>query len=455
MRKMSVKLRVTLWYMLAVSIISVIVMLVMNSHAESMIMHDIQLRMERAVGKMSERLVDKHGNLRPPPDFMFYDDGVHMILYNGEKSVIGGVKPFFISYDILVGDNSFRKTESNGERYYEYDKELEILGKMYYLKGFTSAKNELTGISQMLKSNLLLVIIMIVIAGLGGYFIISRAFLPVKKISRTAEQISSGDDLSRRINIGSEIGNDEIYNLANVFDKMLDKIERLFKKEKQFTSDASHELRTPVAVILSECEYLEDGEKSIDEYKEGIESIKRQSKKMSKLISELLMISRMDANTLKTEFETVDLSELLEFICDEQEQIRNGNVALAKNISSGIMVEGDRFLLTRLIINLINNAYQYIGNGDRIEAGLSEENGKVCLWIEDNGIGIKEEEISKIWDRFYQADSARTNDGSGSMGLGLSMVKWIAKCHGGEISVVSQEGTGSRFTFILNKKEKS
>ena len=124
---------------------------------------------------------------------------------------------------------------------------------------------------------------------------------------------------------------------------------------------------------------------------------------------------------------------------------------LVRNIQENVTATADRLLITRLFINLISNAYRYIGDGDKINVTLSEENGSIVFSVKDNGIGIAEEHIPKIWNRFYRVDNSRTSDEHNSMGLGLSMVKWIAECHNGSISVCSKLGAGSTFTFIMPK----
>lgn len=321
-----------------------------------------------------------------------------------------------------------------------------------WLKGIASLADEIYTLRSVAKTNLILTLLLIIIAAGGGYFIISRAFAPVNKIRKTAEEIIKSSDLSQRIEIGK--GKDEIHELANTFDNMLEKIEQTIEREKQFTQDASHELRTPVAVILSECEYMTDCADTVGDLKESAEAVKKQADKMSKLISELLMISRMDKNTLQVSFEEVDISELLNFVCDEQAEIHGEGISLLREIPTGITADADRFLLTRLFINLISNAYQYGRENGTINVRLSESGDNAVFSVTDDGIGISEENKEKIWERFFQADPSRTANENGSMGLGLSMVKWIAECHGGSVSVESELGKGSTFTFILPKKSK-
>lgn len=175
---------------------------------------------------------------------------------------------------------------------------------------------------------------------------------------------------------------------------------------------------------------------------------------MSKLISELLTITRMDKNSVKTVFEAVDISELLGFVCDEQEEIHDGSIALHREICGGVCAEADRSLLARLFINIISNAYTYGKKDGNIWVSLKEEKEKIVFSVADDGIGIAPENLDKIWERFYQVDSARTSNEEGNTGLGLSMAKWIAERHGGKISVSSKLGEGSVFRFEMLRKQR-
>lgn len=453
LRKMSLKLKITLWYTLAMILISGTVIAMMSSFSTKMLERDTQRRIVQTVEDMSRNLLDRGGTIRRVPEFMYYKDGVYLVIYDENNNVLGGVLPFGISDGLEIQKDVFRSNVYNDSKCYEFDKEITTKQGKYFVKGIASSGDEEYGVKSALKINALLSLITILLAAIGGYLMINRALVPVKKISDTADRISKSNNLSERINLKD--GHDEIYGLARVFDKMLDKIEEAFEKEKQFTSDASHELRTPVAVIMSECEYMEDCAKTVDEYKESAASIKRQTGRMSKLISELLTISRMDRNKIETNFEEVDISELVTFVCDEQEEINSKEIDLARNIEPQIIVAADRFLLTRAFVNLLSNAYQYIGDGNRIEVSLTSEKDRIVFAVKDNGIGISEENLPKIWERFYQADASRTANQNGSMGLGLPMVKWIAEAHGGKVNVESVLGTGSTFTLEIPHQKRA
>lgn len=450
MKKLSIKFKITLWYTIVMVLISGIVLAIMTSATQEMLERDIYDRIVKNVMDFS-RMLEGPGN----PDFQipkfgFYNQGVRMLVYDDDNNIVAGSIPFEIDTSSELVDNNMITVTENRNKYYIYTLKARRRGSElspYWVKGVYAVTDDMYAVNAAAKTNLILTVILIIIAAAGGYFVIGRALSPVTKIRNTAERISESRDLPRRIHIGA--GKDEIHELANTFDSMLDKIEYTFEREKQFTSDASHELRTPLAVILSECEYMTDCAETYDEIKESAYSVKSQAEKMSKLISELLMISRMDKNTIQTEFEEIDISEFLNFVCDEQTEIQTENIMLLRNVEPDIVVKADRFLLARLFINLISNAYRYGKDGGNIIVTLRQDKDEIIASVADDGIGIAESDVPKIWDRFYRVNPSRTANENGGEGLGLSMVKWIAECHGGSVSVESTLGKGSTFTFSM------
>ena len=452
MKKISLKLKITLWYVVAMLMVVSVVLFAMLSVSSKIIDKEVTERLVRTVTISTRQLRTPFGDGIDIKHFRFYDQGVHMALFDAEYNLISEQTPFSIPEDKLeFEDNVIKTLTYDGDSYYSYDRSITTKdGKSYWLKGIISITNENNVINSMAKLNVLLALIFIVCAAVGGYFIIDRTFKPVNKISRTAEEIAQSGDFSKRI--GMEGGSDELSGLANTFDNMLDKLEQTYEREKQFTSDASHELRTPVAVIVSECEYMLDCAKKVDEYRDCAVSVKKQADKMSKLISELLMISRMDRNSKLSEYEQVNLSEMLGFVCDEQQEIQTKDIRLEKNISDNVYAVCDKLLIMRLFINLISNAYQYTDDGGTIIVSLSGDDKQIVFSVEDNGIGISQKDITEIWERFYQVDVSRNDkDGSG-IGIGLSMVKQIARLHGGKVDVQSELGKGSKFTFAMPLK---
>ncbi len=470
MNRISIKTKITLWYTLILLVISIAALFLMVSVSRDMLIKDSSEKLVRSVEHIvpmvdaTEREMPERDmpNASPPnnrpmpknemdklPGFRFFNDGVHTAVYDEDGNIVNGALPFEFASEISFENEVVQEKVFRGDKHLTYAKQIQGRdGGLYHIVGVISIANESVLLNSVTKTNLFLIVILILVAALGGYLILRQAFKPVETISNTAKSISESRNLSQRIAL--EGGKDEIHRLADTFDEMLSKIEKTLDKEKQFTSDASHELRTPVAVISSECEYTLECAVTLDEAKESVMSIKQQTDKMSRLISELLAISRMDRDTIDIHFEHTDVSELLNFVCDEQEEIHAKNMTLKRDIMQNVCFETDSMLLARIFINLISNAYSYGKENGTIEVSLLEREKEVVVQISDNGIGISEEDIPKIWERFYQVNTSRTNT-DGSMGLGLSMVKLIADKLGVSIAVKSKLGEGTSFTLIVPK----
>ena len=287
---------------------------------------------------------------------------------------------------------------------------------------------------------------------LGGYYITKRAFRPVERIRKTAEEIAHGGDLSKRIELGN--GKDEIYQLGETFDYMLDRLEESFEREKQFTSDASHELRTPTSVILAQSEYALKNAATLEDARESLTVIFRQAKRMSSLISQLLTLARADRGKIKPNLEMLDISELLEItILEMQTSAGEKGISISTDIEEPhIKMLADETMLMRIFVNLLQNAVIYGRENGWIHVSLKEQNQEIQIVIQDNGIGMEKDKLDKIWERFYQVNPSREKKDSGSSGLGLSMVKWMVGIHNGSISVDSQVNRGTIFTIKFPKK---
>lgn len=439
MKNFSVKFKITVWYTVIMALVSAVVLAVMTSVSAGFVDRDVKMRAERAT-EMLAREVEKNPHI---PGFRYFDQGVQMVLLDDHFKMIGGQSPFGISENLTCEEGKIRTETYHEKKFYVIDRK--IPGETtYWVKGIVPVSDGADSMRSVMKSNVLLILVMIILASGGGYILLGRILNPIEKMRKTAEEISQSSDLSRRLSLPA--GNDELHRLADSFDRMLDKLEETLEREKQFTSDASHELRTPVAAILSSCEFMERYAKTEEDFKETAGGIKLEAERMSKLISQLLMISRMEQNTLKTQFERLDFGELLHFVCEEQQEIHTEPIELETEIADGIFVRGDRALLVRLAVNLISNAYTY--GKSKIFVSLKQEKEQAVLTVLDDGIGIAEENLPKIWERFYQVDPSRTHE-QGNMGLGLSMVRWIAAFHGGEIQVKSRLGEGTEFRFFI------
>lgn len=288
--------------------------------------------------------------------------------------------------------------------------------------------------------------VIVFLAALGSCVIIGRSLRPLRRITESAREITDGSDLSRRIQLSS--GRDEVHELADTFNDMMGRLERSFDAERQFTSDASHELRTPVTVILAECEMAEKMPEDTEAVQESVTEIHKQARKMSELIGKLLAYTRLEQGTRRIDREELDLSGLVEDVCEEQRTVAARNIKIECEASPDVLVNGDVALLISLVQNLVTNAVKYGKDGGHVWVKVYSEGSKACVSVRDDGIGIGEEDLACIWNRFYQADRSRSDESRG-IGLGLSLAQQIARLHGGRITASSRPGEGSEFIFSM------
>ena len=280
--------------------------------------------------------------------------------------------------------------------------------------------------------------IYIMIAIAGGLFISGKALSPIDRITKTALEIGHGN-LKTRLNLPKV--QDEVGRLSAAFDEMLDRLEASFIRERQFTSDASHELRTPIAVISAHAEEALSEKRTLTEVTENMAVILKESRSMSHMVSQLLFLARCDEGRTQPEFEDINLSVIVKELCEELEKLAtNKNIGLSAYVENDIIIKGDQTLLTMALMNLIENAIKYNKPNGKIEVSLLKKSESAEIIVHDTGIGILEEEISHLFDRFYRADKSRARTGTG---LGLSIVKWIVDAHHGSISIESSPGLGT------------
>ncbi|MCD7832646.1 MAG: HAMP domain-containing histidine kinase [Lachnospiraceae bacterium] len=388
------------------------------------------------------------GYIEIDDDFLDTVNDVYTSLCQADGTLIYGENPIALDTEELdFQDSVVQRVRVDGTLYYVFDRQLTLDGlEGLWLRGVVSEEQGETELSAISRTSLILQPILVLIAVIGGWLIAGRVLAPIRQISETAAQIRQGDDLKKRIELND--GSDELHQLASQFNEMFSRLEDSFQAQQQFVSDASHELRTPVTVIRAQCDLtLEEEEASPEEYREALEVIRRQSKKLSRLISDMLDFARLELQPERYQKEELNLSALVEDICSDLALIREKNITLTCEAEPNLRIRGNRELLTRLLTNLISNAYRYGKTDGHIWVHLRSEPGhSFVLSVQDDGIGIAPEEQSNIFRRFYQTDPSRSGKGNG---LGLAMVKEIAEFHEGDIRVQSEPGRGSTFDFFL------
>lgn len=282
-------------------------------------------------------------------------------------------------------------------------------------------------------------------AAAGGIFLAGRALKPVGKIAQTAEEIGE-TDLSQRIDVNTK---DELGRLAAILNAMIERLEKAFQRQKQFTSDASHELRTPLAVIEAESTLALEKDRPSSDYRQSLETISQESKRMSSLIEQLLALARADAGKEQWNFTEVNLGELITDLATDVEVLcQEKGLRFRSGQTEELVVRGDEARLRELFMNLLDNAIRYTPAPGTISMSLRREGHMAIVAVKDTGVGIPAEDIPSIFERFYRVDKSRSRT-EGGTGLGLAICKHIAEAHGGKIEVQSQVGVGSTFSVLL------
>ena len=288
--------------------------------------------------------------------------------------------------------------------------------------------------------------VLLVAAG-GGYWLSQRALAPVDALVRTARDIG-GSNLSSRLQ-KLDTG-DELQRLSDTLNEMLERIERTFLRVTEFTADASHELRTPIALIRTEAELALRRSRKDTEYRESLHHILLEAERTSRLIEQLLALARADSGREALPMQPVNLCPTLRDVAESWQQVANvRNLEFSRSIDgSDSFVLGDETLLRRLADILLDNAFKYTPSPGSVHLSFEQRGDNAVIAVRDSGVGIAEEDQSKIFERFYRADKARSR-ARGGTGLGLSIAQWIVLQHRGSITVESRPGSGAIFRVEL------
>lgn len=278
---------------------------------------------------------------------------------------------------------------------------------------------------------------------LGGWWISSEAIRPVENISAAAVKIAAGD-LSQRINMTE--ADTELGRLAAVLNSTFERLDSAFTQQKQFASDAAHELRTPVSVILTQTQTALGREREAKDYRQTIEACQRAAQRMRKLISELLELARLDAGQESMKRLSLDLSKIVvESVELVQPLAHERGIRINVEVTP-LEITGDSEKLGLVVTNLLTNAIQYNHDGGEVKIAMRRDGNVAVLTVSDTGRGISSEDMPRVFERFYRADKSRS---SSNAGLGLAISKAIVAAHGGTIDVASEEHAGAVFTVRL------
>ena len=452
MKRFSLKLKLTAMYSFFMVLVTCLCLAVLFSLSGNEILTSAQMHLRERVQESADEIELEDGEFEIDSDFYSLDNNVYLALYDTGGNFLYGKVPPGLEQAPQFEDGKIQTVKSGTEQWYVYDVQYEMEnGQEFYIRGVVSVTETQKEFLIAVRFAVILLPLTVILTALIGYRLIRRTLLPVRQMTETVQEIQKDGDLSRRIRVSQETGKDEFYQLAGTFDGMLESLEQAFLRERQFTSDVSHELRTPVSVILAQCEASLNRTDLSEEQRKEILLIRKKAGEMSQMISQLLLLSRADQGRQQLNKEEINISELTEIIVEEQKMLaQRRKIEVHTEIEPDITGYLDESFYIRMLDNLISNAVSYGKEGGNMKVTLHQIPFGVRGTVEDDGIGISRDDQVHIWERFYRVDASRTGKEEGShSGLGLSMVKWIAQAHGGNVRVESELGKGSCFTFEL------
>lgn len=303
---------------------------------------------------------------------------------------------------------------------------------------------ETAGLSALVLALLLPVILLLCFG--GSFWLAGRALAPVRRLTRLADAVQKGGDMRQRVPV--PMARDEIRDLAETLNAMLARLDAAFAVQRRFVADASHDLRTPVAAMLSLAENARDGI-GPQTPAQSLEAIAEQAQRMRQLIANLLQLSRADEGRLQVEREPIRLDMLVRDVAVSLLPLaQERRITLQPGQLDEVSIEGDVSQLLLIVMNLVDNALTYTPPGGTITVGVQGGADRTTLTVHDTGIGISTDDLPHIFERFYRADVARQRATGGS-GLGLAIVHTLVEAHQGSVSVTSTPGNGTTFVVTL------
>jgi two-component system OmpR family sensor kinase len=343
----------------------------------------------------------------------------------------------------------FGYLRNGGRRYRGYVRRFSAGDQTYLLVVLQSLQRQEEFLSELTRTFALVIPLVVVLASAGGYFLARRSLAPVVAMSAQAGRIGAAT-LHERLPVRNE--RDELGRLARSFNELLDRLDQSFERQRRFMADASHELRTPVAILRGEAEVaLAQLERPPGEYREALEVLRAEAQRLARIVEDLFTLARADAGQLPLTQSDFYLDDLA---ADCLRTVRT--LALAKGIqltcdlAEELPVHGDEGLLRRMLVNLLDNAIKFTGEGGSVTLVCRREGASYALGVTDTGPGIPPELQPRVFERFFRMNKARSHaEGNGGAGLGLSIASWIAGAHGGRLELTRSDSSGSTFTAFL------
>jgi len=349
----------------------------------------------------------------------------------------------------LQTDNheSFSRVSAAGQSYRVLVRPFTLANQSLYLAAAAPEAGNILILSSFLVALLASAPVLLLVSSACGYWVGRRALKPVDQITSSAQSISIRN-LSERLPVAET--SDELQRLAETCNAMLSRLESAVTRIKQFTADASHELRAPLSFIRTVAEVELQNPQIDPGSRRAFAQIVDEGSKAAVLLGDMLTLARADSECSDMQWEPVDLAAVLDQVCEKARSLaeaRNLSISITSPIGSNVNIKGDYLTLRRLVWIMLDNAIKYTPAPGRIDVILSTDQRQATLLVRDSGIGISKADLPFIFDRFYRVDPSRSQvEGSG---LGLAIAKWITEMHHADLSVVSEEDQGTTFHIVF------
>lgn len=455
MKNLSIKLQLTVWYSLTIFVVSTALFtsfyyitkrsIILEtdrsllSHA-SQIADNVALNTDNVFDSQTQEIVDVSKSQIPGIFVVVTDIAGHRVKSEDDgtflklaKDAINSKKEAY-SYQTINGTN-LRLIS------YPVEREGTVIGTIvmgHPVDIYQQALRQLRNIT------LLLILFLVIPSILLGYFLASNATNFINHLAKRMQKITT-ENLSERVELPSK--SSETFNLVTSFNNLLDRINESFNREKQFIGEVAHEIKTPLAVIKSNAEVILSKERDISEYKASLEQVLSHADKLSKRLSGLVDFAWSQAYDVRKHFTRISISNILKEVFENVQYLaKNKKIDADREIEEELCVFGKEDKLSQVFYNILDNAVKFTEEGGKVFLKLRKEGSNAVVSISDTGVGISEEDIKTIFDRFYRSESHKNIRGHG---LGLAIANSIVKSHNGKIDVKSKEGEGTTFTISI------
>ncbi len=459
-QRLTVRWRLTLWYALILSLSFAFVSIIIDRLVAESLYDQVDRRLSEGLASITSVLeaaykedsqpsaaqlleeIQEFGGV-PPALAMrlsLRDGRVYTFNSGGPSAeVVGqiekGRKGFDSPVTVAEGTRSWRLRRVQGTKGRDYE--------IMMLSDLALVEAQMRSLRRTLFISLPLILLF---AAISGYFLAGRALRPVVEITAQARHIEA-HGLDQRLDVRT--AHDEFGQLAEVLNDLFSRLEAAFKQQRQFLSDAAHELRTPAAILRSQADVALERPRSAEEYASTLASMRLETEHLSAIVDDLLLIARAESAQLQAVKEPVDLSEIADEACRAVRPLAQAkSLHLQWQVGDEVSVPGDPRLLRRALVNLLSNSVKYTPADGTITIGVFADHGSASLRVTDTGRAIPAHEIPRIFDRFYRGAGGVCSETDGA-GLGLAIVKMIADLHRGQVTVSSTLGQGSTFTLTL------